>query len=47
MQEVLSVVVLPGVESPRLINEAGPELDFSYLLPEFAVPELAPPVCPE
>jgi uncharacterized protein (TIGR03032 family) len=45
VQEVLSVVVLPGMESARLINEAGPELDFSYLLPEFAVAELPPTLC--
>jgi uncharacterized protein (TIGR03032 family) len=46
VQEVLSVVVLPGVQSPWLINEAGPELDFSYLLPEFAVAELPAKLCP-
>jgi hypothetical protein len=27
------------------IVEAGPELDFSYLLPEFAVAELPPTLC--
>jgi uncharacterized protein (TIGR03032 family) len=44
VQEILSVAVLPGIESPWLINEPGPALDFSYLLPDFAVAELAPTI---
>jgi len=45
VQEILSVVVLPGIESPWLTNEPGPALDFSYVLPDFAVAALAPGHC--
>ena len=43
VQEIFSIVVLP-FEFPELIKHPGPELDFSYTLPDEAFAELPAPL---
>ncbi len=44
VQEIFSVQVLPGVRFPDLINEPGPTLDSSFVLPDQALEDVPAPL---
>jgi uncharacterized protein (TIGR03032 family) len=44
VQEIFSVQVLPGIRFPDLINEPGPTLDSSFVLPDDALRDVPTPL---